>query len=132
MIEFKFGDFVKTQCGTVLRVIHVPSNETDKFALISEQGGFRWVSSGLTPLPDYVDFDGPAEPAKRAPVYVPWTFETMPIAMKVYFRGQPRRQRLAAPVHQERAQIGEGYETYQFLFDNYVQLDGSPCGQLQS
>jgi len=196
MTELKFGDFGKVKCGSVMRVFHGCQDGWIR-AIDSNGLTFQMPSANLTPLPDYVDFDGPPaklqveagkyyrtasgsivgpalvakntpnyswfingswyesdgsywpdkvstedlvaevpappkpEPPKPTPVYVPWTFETMPI-VKVYFKGHPDRQRLAVPATGEGVTIAALCETYQFLFDNYVQLDGSPCGTLKS
>jgi len=188
-MTLNFGDFVKTESGDVFRVIHTESVTNDGIDVrtVDRYGGSDWVSSTkLTPLPDYVDFDGPKKQfykhrdgfksgtkfisrvgdswttdgndhkcrwsysenevvaygywveiteaeamALLEPKYVPWTFETMPI-VKTYFKEHPELQRLAIPCNCDLIQIGEGYDTYQFLFDNYVTLDGSPCGELKN
>jgi len=127
-MAFKFGDFVKAQWGVVLRVVYVPDKETDKFGSISKQGNLSWITGEATLLPDYVDFDGPAKPE---PVYVPWTFETMPVGVKVRSKKVCDQKRVAFPRTSRCVNWG-GYEfSYEVLLNDYEQLDGSPCGQLK-
>jgi len=227
----KFGDFVKDEEGTVLRVIYAPPTPmfASMFALISVDTKVYWCKiKSLTPLPDYVDFDGPPKPKSELdsllklrvklvegyehakacedamlkptkpatlqieagkyyrtqsgrivgpatsvknhsfyswiidsswyandgrywadeisindlvaevplpvepePVYVPWTFTTMPIAVKVRVKLSPDRKHLTMPWNEVSVRIGAGTFFYASLFDNYEQLDGSPCGELK-
>jgi len=124
----KFGDFVKTPCGVVLRVVYVPNSETDKIGLIGKHGSLTWITGGATLLPDYIDFDGPKKPE---PVYDPWTFETMPIGVKCRPKDKPECRRLALPATATSVDVSGTIRSYDELFASYEQLDGGPCGQLK-
>lgn len=63
--------------------------------------------------------------------YVPWTFETMPVAVKVRSKDEGRPG-MAMPFGGDLAFVmGRHHPTYQRLFDEFTQLDGTPCGTLK-
>jgi len=128
-MTLNFGDFVKTESGDVFRVIHTESVTNDGIDVrtVDRYGGSDWVSSTkLTPLPDYTDFDGPK------PVYVSWTFETMPDSVKVQLKSEKERKRVARPWTTRSASVSGTLTYYAGLLEEYEQLDGSPCGQLKN
>ena len=89
------------------------------------------------PLPDntaeridaYLDALAPAA-AKGEAKAEPWTFETMPVAVKVRLACGAGGPKLAIPKNDDYAIfVGEGSISYSTLFRDYEQLDGTPCGK---
>lgn len=78
----------------------------------------------VVPLPECTGYDW-----KPNPKYVPWTLDTMPphVLVKRISDGEPFAARPATRV---AGLIGYCAETYRTMFDNYKQLDGTPCGTI--
>lgn len=61
------------------------------------------------------------------PLAEPWTFETMPVAVKVRNKNTGEL-RLARPHDKTSAYVGGVQYPYLRMMEKFVQLDGSPCG----
>jgi hypothetical protein len=74
-------------------------------------------------LPDCTGFDWKPEPK-----YVPWTFETMPVAVKVKSKSSSECH-VVVPCDATDALCVQGHGiSYSDLLSSYSQIDGTPCG----
>lgn len=78
-------------------------------------------------LPDCDGFDW-----KPSPKVIPWTFETSPVSVKVCSKSSSKK--LLALCGQEGVCFLNmpNMPTYAEFLRDYVQLDGSPCGEVVS
>lgn len=67
---------------------------------------------------------------RPVPQYQPWTFETMPYVVKAKFKADSAAQRTFMPINDETVLlVGHGStRTYAELLENWIRLDGRPCG----
>lgn len=145
MIEIKYGQWWRTRAGVIVFVFsllpkEVTTNVLQPVAVVSKDGAyFSHCTNGkylldasqsgrdlVEHLPDCMGFDW-----KPQSEYVKWTFETMPVAVKVRRKGSGDLC-LAQPLDRGVAKVGGWVYSYADLFREFEQLDGSPCGLLAS
>lgn len=71
--------------------------------------------------------------APESRTYKPWTFETMPVAVKVRhkdFGRHPNKLTTAWPYDEKHASCRFGAFTYEDMLESFEQIDGTPCGKL--
>jgi len=95
---------------------------------IQMRSGNHWktqVDPRFTNEPDYYRI-------KPEPVYRPWSFETAPRDRMVWLRGKKGSPRDCLVSRWEIEWVGLSSFIYRYvdLFENWVQLDGTPCGEL--
>ena len=69
------------------------------------------------------------EPPK--PTYVPWTFETCPIGCVVKRKSEELFRAMIVSATISGVSLPVTYRNYQELLNEYVQLDGTPCGTVE-
>jgi len=93
--------------------------------------------SGYESLPDWAIkgcFIRTRRPLPSPPKFVPWDFETGPMMVKVRQKGTQCKGVAYITLTGYSVQMADcdySMETFESLLKNFVQLDGSPCGQLQ-
>ena len=139
MKELKFGEsgWFRTRGGEIVFACRVSNaggycvRGSDRCGLFngwSEFGkwriGFDNELDLVERLPECAGFDWNPKPK-----YVPWTFETMPVAVKVKNRLSGLKT-VAYPWNNAEAYCATpDYRVgYSYLLADYVQIDGSPCG----
>ena len=65
------------------------------------------------------------EPPK--PTYIPWDFDTMPDCVRVKSKEDATRF-MARPISDSSCLVKTQSSSYEYLFEHYTQLDGTPCG----
>jgi hypothetical protein len=68
------------------------------------------------------------EPPK--PVYIPWTFETCPVGALVKNKAATERG-IITRVQRDGLCVGACWLNYQYVLDQFEQLDGTPCGTVE-
>jgi hypothetical protein len=72
-----------------------------------------------------------SEYVEPEPTYEPWDFESMPVAVKV--RGKySKKEHIAISLKSSVWLIDGGTFSYNILFMECEQLDGTPCGRIKS
>jgi hypothetical protein len=72
-----------------------------------------------------------SEYVEPEPVYEPWDFESMPVAVKVKAKSYKSKYMSTVIPHCDCVSSACGqFFAYQVLFDHYTQLDGTPCGKM--
>jgi len=143
MIEIKTGQWWRRRDGGIVKVFGIVPDHIRDFpvftysvesVLVYKTNG-KFLGRGdhdddlIEHLPDCTDFGWVPPPPK--PKYEPWTFETMPIAVKVIAK-DGSCVRLVTPSDSVRAYMGiYGSITNVALLRDYEQLDGTPCGVLR-
>ena len=69
------------------------------------------------------------EPPK--PVYIPWTYETVPIGLLVKVR-VGKQKGLITGASERGARINCTSISYDCLLSDWIQLDGTPCGTVEA
>ncbi len=95
--------------------------------------GLRWKENGnywnkSPSLKDIVAEVPCPEPPK--PKYIPWTFDTMPDCVRVKAKEDGTRF-MARPISDSSCLVKMQICSYDYVFDHYTQLDGTPCGTIE-
>jgi len=129
-LQIEAGKYYRTQSGKVVG----PAEARNATATYSWRVGEAWYQNNgrfwhdILSTQDLVaEVPAPAEPIL---VYEPWTFETMPIGVKCRRKDEPDCNRLALPINATSVDLSGATCSYDYLLDDYEQLDGSPCGVL--
>ena len=138
MKELKFGEsgWFRTRGGEIVFACRVSNaggycvRGSDRCGLFngwSEFGkwriGFDNELDLVERLPECTGFDW-----KPKPKYVPWTFETMPVAVKVKSKSSSECH-VVVPCDATDALCVQGHGiSYSDLLSSYSQIDGTPCG----
>lgn len=147
MIEIKAGQWWRRRDGEIVYVFGIIPTHVYAYVLpvlaVSREGNLhrctevgKFVTTiAESPLdliehvPDCTGFDWVPEPPK--PEHAPWTFETMPIGVRIRNKksGCPY---WIAPMDTTlcRSMCSRSF-TYAYLLSDYEQLDGTPCGVLR-
>lgn len=140
MKELKFGEtgWFRTRGGEVVFICRMALKDSPCVLAGSDANGTvdYWASDGrfmatgshaldiVEHLPECTGFDWQPEPK-----YVPWTFETMPMGVKVK-NDLSGIKMIAVPVSLSDAILipSDRRVSYADLLNEYGQIDGSPCG----
>lgn len=97
---------------------------------------YDWKDCIHSPTWDWVDFDYRIKPE---PKVIPWTFENAPISIKVKARKNNNNNgsRLFNLSFNERTNeicyyciLNKWFVSFREVSEDYIQLDGSPCGTI--